>query len=539
MSGNEIHIGLDISKGTAEVCFKNSSARILLEGTFDGTPSGHARLAEEIKNAISREKVQRVQICMESTGGLERNWYRSMKKFAEEESVEVNVYVINPLLIHGFVREKLHSSSTDVSAARDIAEYLRLGRPLPELKNGEYLLEGAVNLYRTIQNSVERYSKLKNELQSLLPQVHPELGKYVRSSIPNWVLTFLEKYPTVDSLNRVRVATVSKIPGITLAKAEELTQAAKVSVAAFRDDMTGMAIKHLAQDISSLSKTIDTLKAALTSHVGDNDLVQRIVSIPGMAEWTAVGLIVEIGDIRRFSKAEQVIAYAGLDPAYHQSGDGIVRSKISRKGKASIRKLLYMPAQTAAMHNPVIKEFYNRLRGGGKTHRDALTACMGKMIRIVYALWVTGKDFDPKYAERKASARETKPVSKTAIPGKSRRADPVWDNDAPISRREAQRRKRLQEEDSQAEVNKEAKAGQPESKDAKFEPKTEKGILVHVDDDSKKRPQQSPKCFQSRIATRSTPQIQQTESKARLTKRRPPQGEKTKVALGRAAVMEV
>ena len=142
-------------------------------------------------------------------------------------------------MIHGFVREKLHSSSTDVSAARDIAEYLRLGRPLPKLEEGEFLLTGAVNLYRTIQNSVERYSKLKNELQSLLPQVHPELGKYVRSSIPNWVLTFLEKYPTVDSLNRVRVATVSKIPGITLAKAEELTQAAKVSVAAFRDDMTG------------------------------------------------------------------------------------------------------------------------------------------------------------------------------------------------------------------------------------------------------------------------------------------------------------
>jgi transposase len=539
MNENEIHIGLDISKGTAEVCFKNSAARILLEGTFDGTPNGHARLEEEIKNAMSREKPQRVQICMESTGGLERNWYRSIKKFAEGESVEVEVYIINPLLIHGFVREKLHSSSTDVSAARDIAEYLRLGRPLPELKNGEYLLEGAVNLYRTIQNSVERYSKLKNELQSLLPQVHPELGKYVRTSIPNWVLIFLEKYPIVNSLSRVRAATIAKIPGITLAKAEELTQAAKVSVAAFRDDMTGLAIKHLAQDILSLGKTIDTLKAALTSHVGGNDLVQRIVSIPGMAEWTAVGLIVEIGDIRRFSKAEQVIAYAGLDPAYHQSGDGIVRSKISRKGKASIRKLLYMPAQTAAMHNPVIKEFYNRLRGGGKTHRDALTACMGKMIRIVYALWVTGKDFDPKYAEKKASTRETSPTPKTVIPGKSRLADPVWDNDAPISRREAQRRKRLQAEDSHAEADKESKASQPENKDAKLGSESEKGIQADGDDHSKNHPQQAKKCFQSKIATRSTPQIQQTESKARLIKKRPPQGIKDTAALGRVAAMEV
>ena len=267
MENNEVYIGLDVSKGTAEVCFKNKDGAILIEGTFDDTPKGHHRLKEEIKKSALKKKVEKIQICMESIGGYERNWYRSLKLFSEKERGDIEVYIINPLLIHGFVREKLHSSSTDVSAAREISEYLRQGRPLPKLSEGEHLLEGTVNLYRTIQNSVERYSKLKNELQSLIPQVHPELGMYVQSAIPNWILNLLIKYPIVSSLGRARASTISKIPGITLEKAEKIIRGAKESVAAFRDDMTGLAVKHLAEDILRLSEKIESLKAALTKHV--------------------------------------------------------------------------------------------------------------------------------------------------------------------------------------------------------------------------------------------------------------------------------
>ena len=53
MDNKEVNIGIDVSKGTAEICFKNKEGRILLEGTFDDTPKGHARLRDKINSTLS------------------------------------------------------------------------------------------------------------------------------------------------------------------------------------------------------------------------------------------------------------------------------------------------------------------------------------------------------------------------------------------------------------------------------------------------------------------------------------------------------
>lgn len=433
-----LSLGLDVSKGTVEACIKDTSGSILYEKTHDDTANGHSSLIKAVQDLAHKSKVNSVSICMESTGGLERNWYRSFNSFSKVSELDIKVHLINPLLIHGFVREKLHYSTTDVSAARDISEYLRLGRPLPKLAREETLLNGSINLYRMINNTVERTAKLKNELQSLLPQVNPYLCQFTRSSIPDWVLELLTKYPTVENLQKVRKKTLEKISGITEDKAKEIIENAKESIAAYRDEMTGLAVSELSSELIILGKKVTMLKDKLKKHVSKNDLVKRLCTIPGVAEWTAIGLIVELGDIRRFAKVEQVIAYSGLDPSYHQSGDGIRVSKISRKGKPSIRKLLYMPAQSASMHSSVIRDFYLRLKGKGKNHTNATTACMSKLLKIVFAVWVSGKEYDPEYEKKKKTkAKNTVQVKKL---GRSNYPKSSWDKSAPITRREAKRR---------------------------------------------------------------------------------------------------
>jgi transposase len=453
MKLKEHHVGLDVSKGTMELCLKNTAGVILYEGTLDDTPYGHSLMLKKLKKYIEKDRPTLVRICMESTGGLERNWYRSLKIFSQEMNGNVEVRILNPLLIHGFVREKLHVSTTDTSAARDIAEYSRLGRPMPKLKDDEKLLDGSVTLYRTTTNAVERLAKLKNEFHSLLPQVHPDLGQYVRDSIPNWVLLFLRKYPTVNSVVRIRAATLAKIPGITEVKANSLLTAAKESIAAYRDIVAGYSMQHIVEEILSLNKNIAQLKKHLIAYVAKDALVQKLVTIPGIAEWSAIGLIVEIGDIRKFPRPEELVAYSGLDPSYQQSGDGFVRSKISRRGKASIRKLLFMAAKTAAIHNPAIKAFYERLRGRGFNYVKAITACMGKLLRITFAVWVSEKEFDPNYEQKKLKGRDKGIKKSVSTPGKKETPDVAWDLNAPISRREAQRRKKVVGENKSSQPN--------------------------------------------------------------------------------------
>jgi transposase len=52
-------------------------------------------------------------------------------------------------------------------------------------------------------------------------------------------------------------------------------------------------------------------------------------------------------------------------------------------GRAAVRAGLYMAALVASRSDPVIAPFYQKLRSSGKTGKQALTACMRKLLVIL------------------------------------------------------------------------------------------------------------------------------------------------------------
>jgi transposase len=78
-------------------------------------------------------------------------------------------------------------------------------------------------------------------------------------------------------------------------------------------------------------------------------------------------------------------ALAGLAPMNRDSGQ--YRGKrLIQGGRPAVRQALYMAALVASRHNPVIREFYQRLRQAGKPAKVALTACMRKILVILNAM---------------------------------------------------------------------------------------------------------------------------------------------------------
>ena len=55
----------------------------------------------------------------------------------------------------------------------------------------------------------------------------------------------------------------------------------------------------------------------------------------------------------------------------------------ARRLAASDMAVLHMAALVGVRHNPVLKEFYERLCGAGKPKKVALTACMRKLLTIL------------------------------------------------------------------------------------------------------------------------------------------------------------
>src|SRR6185295_7585827 len=113
---------------------------------------------------------------------------------------------------------------------------------------------------------------------------------------------------------------------------------------------------------------------------------------------TAAKLLGEIPHLQAYKNADQVVAYAGLNPKERQSGTSIKgRSHISKTGNARIRKALYMPALVAMKHNPLLRAFAERLAARGLCKLAIITAVMRKLLHLVFGVIKTGKKFDPNY----------------------------------------------------------------------------------------------------------------------------------------------
>jgi transposase len=68
--------------------------------------------------------------------------------------------------------------------------------------------------------------------------------------------------------------------------------------------------------------------------------VRKLQTLRGVSFFTAIGIVAELGDLRRFQSARQLMAYAGLVPSEHSSGGTIRRGGITKTGNRSVRWLL-------------------------------------------------------------------------------------------------------------------------------------------------------------------------------------------------------
>ena len=95
-------------------------------------------------------------------------------------------------------------------------------------------------------------------------------------------------------------------------------------------------------------------------------------------------LISELPELGRLSH-KQISALVGVAPLARDSGAFRWRRSVWG-GRASVRSMLYMATMTAVRFTPAIREFHERLRGRGKPHKVAMTACMHKFTTILNAM---------------------------------------------------------------------------------------------------------------------------------------------------------
>jgi transposase len=120
-----------------------------------------------------------------------------------------------------------------------------------------------------------------------------------------------------------------------------------------------------------------------------------LVSIPGIAEISALQILSELVLLAPAMTVRQWVAYSGLDPVHQVSGTSVHKpSYISRAGNRHLRRALYMPTLSAVRCDPHLRAFYQALRGRHKTGLQALMAVERKLLHAIYGIFKSGRPYD-------------------------------------------------------------------------------------------------------------------------------------------------
>ncbi len=94
-----------------------------------------------------------------------------------------------------------------------------------------------------------------------------------------------------------------------------------------------------------------------------NPVVEAIQALRGVAQISAVTLVSEIGDFRRFRNPRQFMAWLGLVPREHSTGASVVRGSITKAGNTRARRMLVEGAWTYRLPARVGQEILKRSEG--------------------------------------------------------------------------------------------------------------------------------------------------------------------------------
>ncbi len=119
--------------------------------------------------------------------------------------------------------------------------------------------------------------------------------------------------------------------------------------------------------IQEVSRTIDQLAR-------HTETAQRLCALPGVGPYTALLVLAEIGDVRRFPSPKHLASYGGLAPVVRASGGRVYTGHISKQGSMWLRWAVIEAAQQAVRLPGPYRDRYRRLvqRKGPRVARVAV-----------------------------------------------------------------------------------------------------------------------------------------------------------------------
>lgn len=386
-------IGIDVSKGKSMVAAMRPFGEVVaMPFEVSHTASELRKLADFLKNLGGE-----VRVVMECTG----RYYEPVARYLHEKGFFVSA--VHAKLIHDFGNNSIRKVKTDKADALKIANYgltywTSLKQYTPE--DDTRLLLKTCN--RQYNQCMKLRIALKNNLIALLDQTFPGVNTLFSSSLrqdghEKWV-DFAGMFWHCECVSSLSIAAFTNrynkwcvrfgYQGSD-AKAAEIYTLANAQIPTLsKAESTMRLVKQAVSQLNTISATLAALRLEMLR------LAESLPEYPVVSAMYGVGnvlgpqLIAEIGDVRRFTHKQSLVAFAGVDAPPFQSGSFVSKDrKISKRGSALLRKTLFQIMicilQTAPDGDPVF-QFLDKKRAEGKRYYVYMVAGSNKFLRIYY-----------------------------------------------------------------------------------------------------------------------------------------------------------
>ncbi|WP_338938365.1 IS110 family transposase [Fusobacterium nucleatum] len=387
------YIGIDIAKRNHEVSIIDADGKILSKSI---SIANSQKGLDTFNNYLSSFNVtsENSIIGMESTGHYWLNLYSSLV------NLNFNVFVINPIQTDAFRKMYIRKTKNDSKDSYIIAQIMRFDEFSSSSISDENIF-AIRQLSRYRSSLVDECSNWKRKVITILDQVFPEYSDLFSDTFGVTSKEVLSKYPLPENMLEVSTKELTSLLNkaskgrFGIGKAQEIKEYATKSFGiSFAKETFSFQIKQIINQISFIESQLKELEKEITNIL--KTLNSEINTITGIGDILGASILGEIGDISRFEKASQLVAFAGLDVAINQSGEFTgTEMKITKRGSPYLRRSIWIAATIACFKDPALSVYYKKLIDRGKKHLTAVGAVARKMCNIIFSVLKNKKPYTP------------------------------------------------------------------------------------------------------------------------------------------------
>jgi transposase len=377
-------VGIDVSKDFFSTAGINSEGKESFSRSYSMDSNGFDDLLKTITSHC--EDLSKVIVAMESTGCYHINLFSFLT------SQGIRTMVVNPLLIANFAKLSLRKTKTDKKDAMTIARFLMDHHEEVSHLSLSQDHQDLRDLSRERESLCHLIAATKVEIKRVLRTTFPELES-IGNLYTGAMLRFLQQYPSARLVRGAKLRAIAKalkgpyVGDKLTFSTEDILRAAKTSIGTVSPAkeiiLQGKiaTLLHLQERLDEMTKLlIDLCKA---TRIDDLKILR---SIKGVGPKTAAPFLAEMGEVQHYASHKKLIAFTGIDPSLHESGNYIGMSKLSKRGNRHLRRAVYLMTSAVVSKNPFFKAYFLRRKREGLPPQKALFATAHKLLRVIFAM---------------------------------------------------------------------------------------------------------------------------------------------------------